>query len=63
MKNKIIILLLFSFSRFLGYSQDLNSGVHNITPRSPELKNLEQYGDVQVGEYSGKPNISIPIYN
>lgn len=55
-----IFVLLISFSAI---SQNSIPGVTNVIPRTPEAKNLEQYGDIQVGEYTGKPDITIPIYN
>ena len=61
--HKIIIILVTSFVTFLCNSQNFGPDIGKNIPRTPEAKNLEQYGDVQVGEYSGKPEISIPIYN
>lgn len=31
-------------------------------PKSPEISSLMKYGDIPVSEYTGTPNISIPIY-
>jgi|GEM_PF-6449269 len=62
----MINTLLKTFTLFLcfsSFSQNSNSGIPNVLPRTPQVANLEQYGDIQVGEYSGKPEISIPIYN
>jgi len=33
-----------------------------ILNRSPEVANLGSYGNIPIGEYSGTPTISIPIY-
>ncbi|WDF61646.1 hypothetical protein PQ462_09705 [Flavobacterium sp. KACC 22758] len=64
MKFKITILLsIFLFSVFSGFSQNIDPGITKNLPRTPQTANLEQYGDIQIGEYSGKPEITIPIYN
>lgn len=34
----------------------------DIIPLSPEVSSLGKYGDIPVGEYTGTPSISIPIY-
>jgi YD repeat-containing protein len=34
----------------------------DVIPRSPEASNLGRYGEIQVGEYTGTPDISIPIH-
>jgi hypothetical protein len=35
---------------------------NEIIPQSPEVAGLGKFGDIPVGEYTGTPNISIPIY-
>jgi hypothetical protein len=60
----IIGLLLFSL---LGFSQTVtnpsNSYLPNINPPSPEAFAITEYGKNGVTEYTGKLNLSIPIYN
>jgi YD repeat-containing protein len=34
----------------------------DVIPRSPEASNLGRYGEIQVGEYTGTPDISIPLH-
>lgn len=63
MKTKLIVVLI-SFLTSLTYSQGLEPNiVQDITPGSPETSNLNQYGAIQVGSYTGKPDINVPIYN
>ncbi|WP_281336236.1 hypothetical protein [Flavobacterium eburneipallidum] len=58
MKNKLNLMLIL-FSSLLSYSQDLPT----IIPPSPNAASLGQYADVPVSNYTGVPNISIPLFN
>ena len=62
-KITTLLKIFISFLCFSGFSQSSDTGVTNILPRTPQAANLEQYGDIQVGEYSGKSDISVPLYN
>lgn len=63
----LVILFLILLKPDL-YAQSFNTDPkltfisHNI-PKSPESSSFEKYGNIPVGEYTGIPNISIPLYN
>lgn len=38
------------------------SFINQNTPKSPESESIERYGNIPVSEYSGIPNISVPLY-
>jgi len=74
MKNTFFILLLLSIS-LTGYSQqgyydeNLNSNVYtasqvigNPTPQPPDVAAFQKVNFVPVSNYTGRANISIPIY-
>jgi hypothetical protein len=56
-KSYLIFIVLFC-SKLFSIAQQLPK----IIPPSPEAASLGKYGDIQVGPYTGSPNISIPIY-
>lgn len=58
--------IVFCMSLFCVMAQDTGENpptFQEIFPKSPESFSLGRYGDVPVGTYTGKPEISIPIYN
>jgi hypothetical protein len=61
----ILILILLKFDV---YAQSFNTDPkltyisHNI-PKSPESSSFEKYGSIPVGEYTGIPNIVVPLFN
>lgn len=55
------MLLLFSYS--FGYAQAQLLDLPTVIPPSPTAASLGKYGDIDVGKYTGIPNISIPLYN
>jgi hypothetical protein len=69
-KNLIFLyLLIFSFSElFPQTSEQLNAPIGYLSksliiPPSPEASNLGQYGNVPVSLYTGKINLSVPLYD
>jgi hypothetical protein len=65
MKTNYILKGLFVF--FLGVNWVLGQGdvtklIPKKTPESPNVASLGKYVDIPVGNYTGTPNISIPIH-
>jgi YD repeat-containing protein len=59
--NKAILTILFFFGVcVVAKGQE---DIPRILPPSPEAAAFAQYGDVPVSEYTGVPNVSVPIYN
>lgn len=56
--KKIIIVLLVFYSN-IAFSQ-FNIPFQN--PKTPEQYSFEKYGNVPVSNYTGRPNITIPLY-
>ncbi|WP_139281117.1 hypothetical protein [Reichenbachiella agariperforans] len=57
----IICLYLFHVTIVIGQEEDL-LGISNVVPPNPTVSALNKYGDFQVTESSGVPNIAIPLY-
>lgn len=55
--KKSLIILTFFFAVYLNAQ-----GLPNITPPSPTAASLAQFADVPVSNYTGLPNIDVPIY-
>jgi len=62
MQKSIFVSFLSLFISLVGYSQAPPSQGPQITPLAPEAASLGRYGDIAVGEYTGTPNISIPLH-
>ena len=62
MRKKIALPLVFIFITFFSYSQQ-NVNFPKVVPPSPNAAALAQYADVPVSNYTGVPNISIPLFN
>ncbi|WP_257668272.1 hypothetical protein [Parapedobacter tibetensis] len=59
------IFALFYFAFFAtAYCQQQGQAISipQIIPSAPEADNLGRYGEIGVGEYTGNPNISIPLH-
>lgn len=50
------ILMFFAVSNLYG------QGMPNVTPPSPNAAAFSKYGNIPVSQYTGVPNISIPLY-
>ena len=59
--KKIILTIILTFVYSIGYSQ-IHQGTKNIFPYAPETSSLLKYQETPVSNYTGIPNISIPIY-
>ncbi|MCS3533060.1 hypothetical protein [Chryseobacterium sp. JUb7] len=59
--KKIFITSLCVLLSCLGYSQ-IHKGPKNVFPYAPETSSLLKYQETPVSNYTGIPNISIPIY-
>jgi len=61
--RQLLMMLLFSFLAFSGFCQATTSmKLPAVIPLSPEAASLGRYGEVAVGEYTGTPNISVPLH-
>lgn len=58
MKHQLLLLTLILISNFLSFGQD----VPNITPLSPTAYELDKYGQIPIGMFTGTPNVSVPLY-
>jgi hypothetical protein len=54
-----IFNFIFLIIATLGYSQQLNI---NVIPPSPNASALNRYGYIPVSQYTGVPNITIPLW-
>ncbi|QRY55964.1 hypothetical protein [Sphingobacterium siyangense] len=61
MKKTLIITICMLFCSLV-YSQ-IYKGPKNVFPYTPETSSLLKYQETPVSNYTGIPNISIPIYN
>ncbi|MEO8583014.1 MAG: DUF5977 domain-containing protein, partial [Flavitalea sp.] len=61
MNYKILSTVVFSFFFHYGITQ-VTPGLKYIAPNSPDAAALGKYGEIPVGNYTGIPAISIPIY-
>jgi YD repeat-containing protein len=66
-KITVTILLMISFCTGYGQNQSFNANAEksfiNINlPKTPESQGFETYGNINVSEVTGTPDISIPIY-
>ncbi|MCD0464985.1 RHS repeat domain-containing protein [Flavobacterium sp. ENC] len=59
MKKQLFFQLLFLL--IFDFSIAQTRGLSNIVPPSPNASSLAQYADVPVSNYTGIPNISIPL--
>lgn len=59
MKRQVLSKILALFSVSIAFSQD----IPRVSPPSPTASSLAQYSNVPVSNYTGVPNISIPLYN
>lgn len=59
------VQLSYSQSKFPGSEPATNGTVSNLysVPQTPISASLGKYGECPVSYFTGKPNISIPIYN
>lgn len=68
MCSKLFLLSCMIVLSIVVHSQKTNtdpnlSYINVNVPRTPESAAFEKYGDVSVNEFTGTPNISVPIYN
>ncbi|MBC9795858.1 RHS repeat domain-containing protein [Sinomicrobium weinanense] len=68
MKKLLLILVVF-IPNYLALAQSsseitsLNPTLQNYLPPSPEVSAMMKFGDIPVGEATGIPDISIPVYS
>ncbi len=60
---KLYFILYLFFAVKLAHSQELNGVSRNIVSPSPEAAGFTKYGNIPVSNYTGVPNISIPIFD
>src|SRR6266496_4502806 len=58
--KKIFANLLLLFNGVINAQQDIT--LKNITPPSPEASAFVKYGTYPIVTYTGKPDITIPVY-
>ena len=58
--KKILYLSLYTLSLFV-FSQQIRNDL-SLIPPSPEMATLGSYGGYGVDHYTGRANVSIPIY-
>ncbi|TRW21055.1 hypothetical protein FMM05_20660, partial [Flavobacterium zepuense] len=70
MKKLCLILAVFSFSNAFcqlstggGSTASITSEMPNVSPPSPTVASLMKFEEVPVNNYTGIPDISIPLYN
>lgn len=56
-------ILLFSFIILIIQQLSGQAELRKITPLSPNASSIAKYGEIPVSNFTGIPNISIPIYN
>ena len=61
MKKKIVTILISVLSATLAFSQT-GAEMPNIIPPSPNAQTFLKYGEFPVSNYTGVPDITIPIY-
>jgi len=61
MKKTAIIFFLLVFCSV--YTQDISTEFPNIAPPSPTVASLMKFEEIPVNNYTGIPEISIPIYS
>ncbi|GEM_PF-1203261 len=59
--KKFFITIILTFIYSIGFSQ-IFKGPKNVFPYAPETSSLLKYQETPVSNYTGIPNISIPIY-
>src|SRR5689334_10433970 len=60
MRRLLLLIYLFLLGNASYSQQDFT--LKNIIPPSPEASAFIKYGNYQMGAYTGKPDINIPIY-
>ncbi|MBL7737788.1 MAG: hypothetical protein JNK14_01125 [Chitinophagaceae bacterium] len=65
--KKICLLLLLSGYMLPHFGQGFNSNhqksyINIPLPKTPESQSFEKYGAIPIDEYSGTPNITVPLY-
>lgn len=61
MKHFIIGMLLMTMFNIASICQD-EITLPEVTPPSPTAYELGKYGQIPVGEFTGTPNVNIPLY-
>lgn len=61
--KKLLFVALLSIV-YSSFAQTINNPLKPflIVPQSPESANLGRYGDIAVGEHTGTPQISVPLF-
>ncbi len=62
-KLYILILLWIGISSAYGQNTNIPTRSFQMTPETPTTSQFLRYDDMPVSEYTGVPNIGIPIYN
>ncbi|HEY4291342.1 MAG TPA: hypothetical protein VGN00_29780 [Puia sp.] len=61
LKGLFLVIDFVIFFFLTGYSQS-SPGLQMLIPASPNAAALGKYGEIPVGEYTGIPNITVPVY-
>lgn len=64
-KGRFILLLPLLFSSPLSKAQTstLTPSIENVIPPSPDVSAINKFGNIPVGQSTGVPDISVPIYS
>lgn len=63
MPQKLGRIFFLPFMSFLLFASFANEGGHlRFTPKTPEAASFEKMAEIPVGNYTGTPNITIPLY-
>lgn len=61
--RKIIFIFILGFGSLLCSAQSQNDWMLKMIPTTPEAYSITKYGNYPVSNYTGIPDISIPLYN
>ncbi|ALM50533.1 hypothetical protein AMR72_17565 [Flavobacterium psychrophilum] len=61
--KKISTIILLVVLQITVYAQiNPNTLLPEVLPKNPQAFQFSQYGDIPVGKYTGRPNVTIPLY-
>lgn len=62
MKRQVLLIVIVLLYIGEAYSQDVLPKLQNYHPVTPSVFEFTKYTDIPVSEYTGIPNISVPLY-
>jgi len=61
--SKIVLIIILSIIHNTSFSQPAKDRMLKMIPTTPEAYSITKYGNYPVSNYTGIPNIGIPLYN